>query len=125
VSEDPTDVPSWTPGRAPDDAPVWDQDEADGLVGLYVLVGVTSLKADGETVVSQAQYHGRIISADSKAGFMVEREGKCKGHPMGLPPLLGVFKPAKPGNYTLRSTGEIVKDPDLLASWTVIERATS
>jgi hypothetical protein len=94
VSEDPTDVPPWTPSKAPDDAPVWDQDEVDGLVGLYVLVGVTSPKADSETVISRAQYHGRIISADSKADFIVECEGKHKGHPMGLPPLLGVLERA-------------------------------
>jgi hypothetical protein len=111
--------------RDPDDPPVWDQDEADGLVGLYVLVGITNLRADGETVISQAQYHGRIVSADSGAGFIVECEGNRKGHRSGLPPHLSVFKLANPGTYTLRSTGEIVKDPDLLASWTVIERATS
>jgi hypothetical protein len=113
------------PTKHPDHPPLWDQEEADGLVGLYVLVGVASLKADGKTVVSQAQYHGRVVSADSTAGFKVECEGKRKGHTMGLPPLFSVFEPASPGTYTLRSTAETVKDPDLLASGTVIVRATS
>jgi hypothetical protein len=113
------------PSGAPDDPPVWDQDEADRLVGRYVLVGITSLKADGETVISQAQYHGRIVSADRRIGFKVECEGKWKGHSTGLPPHISVFQSAKPGKYTFRETGEIVEDPDLLATWTVIERATS
>ena len=88
-----------------------------------MLVGITSLKADGETVMSQGQYHGRIISADPKAGFKVECEGKWKGHITGLPPHISVFERAKPGTYTLRSTGETVEDPDLVASWTVVEPA--
>jgi hypothetical protein len=111
------------PPAASDDRPEWDHDDADGLVGLYVLVGITHLK--GDAVVSQSQYHGRIISADPKAGFKIDCEGKWKGYPMGLPPDLRVFQSAKPGEYRLRSAGETVQDPDLLATWTVNERAKS
>jgi hypothetical protein len=29
------------------------------------------------------------------------------------------FQPAPPGEYRLKSTGEIVVDPDLLSTWTI------
>ena len=99
--------------------PAWDQEEADWLVGKYVLVGVTYLESDGETVKSQGQYHGRIVSADRTAGIAIECEGKWAGKTMCLPPILEAFHPADPGDYRLRSTGEVVKDPEILATWSV------
>ena len=102
-----------------DGPPIWDQDEADWLVGKYTLVGVTYLAPDGETVTSQAQYHGKIVSADSKSGFKIECEGEWAGKTLGLPPLLGAFQLASPGEYKLRSTGETVKDPEVLATWSI------
>jgi hypothetical protein len=119
VSKSPPDYSSWKPSERSDDLPAWDQDEADGLVGLYVLVGITHLNVSGETVISQTQYHGRIVDADPKAGFKVECEGEWKDHLMGLPPDINVFTAAKPGQYRLRSTEEIVENPDLLAAWSV------
>jgi hypothetical protein len=105
--------------------PPWNQDEADALVGKYVLVGITWLAADGETVKNQGQYHGRIVSADASNGFQIECEGAFAGKTMGLPPDLRAFGPADPGEYRLRSTGEVVQDPDLLASWSVKEPLNS
>jgi hypothetical protein len=105
----------------PSDPPKWDQEEADGLIGQYVLVGMTYLKPDGKTVKSRGEYHGRIVSADREAGIKVRCEGKWEGHVMGLPPILDIFRPAKPGNYELYSTGEVVSDVDYLTTWSVIE----
>ena len=36
-----------------------------------------------------------------------------------LPPVPEAFEPAEPGEYRLRSTGEIVTNPDFVAIWTV------
>ncbi|MBN7463153.1 hypothetical protein I3U64_23750, partial [Mycobacteroides abscessus subsp. abscessus] len=36
-----------------------------------------------------------------------------------LPPAPESFSPAAPGEYRLRSTGEVITDPDYLATWTV------
>jgi hypothetical protein len=36
---------------------------------------------------------------------------------MILPPSLAAFELAKPGRYTLKSTGEVIDDPDVLVSW--------
>jgi hypothetical protein len=38
-----------------------------------------------------------------------------------LPPDLRGWKPAPPGEYRLKSTGEVVVDPDYLAAWTVVQ----
>jgi len=38
-----------------------------------------------------------------------------------LPPDLRSLKPAPAGEYRLRATGEIVRDPDYLATWVVVD----
>jgi hypothetical protein len=130
MSSEPSDKPPWMPpleGDAPsrDAEPEWDQDDADGLVGQYALIGVTYLASDGETVESEVQYHGRIVSADRNSGIKIECEGKCAGQTFNLPPHTQVFQAADPGTYELRSTGETVENPDVLATWSVTARATS
>lgn len=122
ASDPPAQRPPWMPPvDEPQGPPAWDQDEADFLVGKYALVGVTYLASDGQTVTSQGQYHGRIVSAEEKVGIKIECEGKWAGQTMGLPPDLRAFQLAGPGEYKLRSTGEVVKNPDVLATWSVTE----
>ena len=36
-----------------------------------------------------------------------------------LPPDLRNYEPAAPGEYRLRSTGEVVADPDFISNWTI------
>jgi hypothetical protein len=38
-----------------------------------------------------------------------------------LPPTTKPFLDAKPGDYTLKSTGEIIRNPDVTVSWTITE----
>lgn len=38
-----------------------------------------------------------------------------------LPPTLEPFAKAEPGDYTMRETGEVVSNPDLLCTWTITE----
>jgi hypothetical protein len=123
ASDEPSERPPWMPpvDEPPDGPPEWDQDEADWLVGKYALVGVTRMRADESSLVSQAQYHGKIISADGKNGIEIEYQGKRAGERMKLPPHLPAFRPADKGEYRLRSTGEVVADPDVIASWTITE----
>ncbi|CCD83953.1 conserved protein of unknown function [Bradyrhizobium sp. ORS 285] len=105
--------------------PDWDQEEADGFVGQLVLVGITYVEPDGETVTSQVQAWGRIVSATPE-GISITCEGKTwEGQTMTLPPDLQAFQPASPGCHTLGSTGETVTDPDLTTRWTVTEAAKS
>jgi hypothetical protein len=112
------------PPEDQDGLPKWDQEEADGLVGLLLLVGVTYLAADGETVTSKLQYYGRIVQAD-ETGIKIACEGSRAGQTMTLPPDLRGMQAAKPGQYRLRSTGEVVENPDLTAAWSITDRPKS
>jgi hypothetical protein len=97
------------------DRPRFDRDLANLLVGKHVLVGMTYLHHDG-TLDRQEQVHGFVTRADEQS-VVIERWGG--GDETTLPPDTRPFQPAPPGEYRLRSTGEVVVDPDYLASWTV------
>ena len=101
--------------------PSWDDQRARSFVGKYVVVGLTYEKPDG-SAERQEQVHGKISAADAHKGFCVILEGVKKGQVYRLPPDLRPFKDAAPGEYRLRSTGEVVVDPDLLATWIVTDR---
>ncbi len=115
-------MPSFDEAKGP---PKWDQSEADWLIGKVAIVGVTNLASDGTTVKSQAQYHGKIVRADCNAGIVIECEGVWSGKTMTLPPMTGAFHPADSGEYRLRSTGEIIKDPDVLTTRSITEPVKS
>jgi hypothetical protein len=126
ASDESSARPPWMPSAdEPDGPPKWDQDDADWLVGKYALVGLTYLAADGETVTGQEQYHGRIVAADRDNGLKIECEGAWAGKTLGLPPVPSSFQLANPGEYRLRATGETVKDPDVLATWSITEASRS
>ena len=101
-----------------DDRPAWDEGGAEALVGQTVLIGITYV--DGaDKAVRQEQLHGLIVSADPAKGFEIELEGKRAGEIYWLPPHISAFNPARPGEYRLRTTGEVVTNPDLLSTWTI------
>ena len=89
-------------------------DELAHLLGRRVLVGVTPVDDDGEQI-DQFQTHGVVSSADAR-GVVLNR-GDMPA--FGLPPGPELFEPADPGQYSLRSTGEVVEDPDYLVSLSV------
>jgi hypothetical protein len=109
-------------GAAGGERPPWDEAVAKELVGRYLLIGITRLDAAG-TQIQQVQIHGYVQSYDKMSGIKVHLEGKRKGETYMLPPDTQAFQRAKPGKYTLRSTGEIVVDPDFTTSWTIQEPA--
>lgn len=85
------------------------------LLGKSVLVGITRVDHSGETV-SQEQFHGRVESFDDG---LVHIRVAGSGKDFTLPPDASAFVRAHPGHYHLRSTGEVVVDPDFTSSWTV------
>ena len=99
-----------------DDRPAWHDDQAAELIGLTVLIGVTRVGPEGDL---QEQMFGVVRSADSVKGFEVELMGSRLGEAYWLPPDLSNFFAAPPGEYRLRSTGEVVSDPDFTCSWTL------
>jgi hypothetical protein len=104
-----------------DGRPEWNEDRASALVGKYALIGLTFVDQD-ENVISQVQRHGRILEADASRGIavrLVAHGQHWDGEMYRLPPDLSAFVDAPPGEYRLRSTGEVVVDPDVTASWTI------
>jgi hypothetical protein len=88
---------------------------AEEILGKTVLVGLTYVTAGGR-VTEQTQLHGVVDFADEERGIGIRQ---ASGEVFTLPPAFESFEPADPGEYTLRSTGEVVTDPDLLCSWTI------
>lgn len=100
------------------DRPAWSSNEADRMIGKMVLLGITRLDAAG-VVASQEQLHGEIVECDERRGIRIELHGVRMGEDYWLPPQTDCFRPAAPGIYRLRSTGEEVENPDLLSNWTI------
>lgn len=88
-------------------------DDVDQYIGKHLLAGITYLD-HGENVIQQVQVHGTITRIDERGIFFVQPDGE----EFSLPPDLSSLRPAPPGSYRLRSTGEVVENPDLLSSWT-------
>ena len=86
------------------------------LLGKVILVGITYYTHD-KRLIEQKQYHGTVIHADEK-GIVIR---KANGEEEKLPPDLRSTKPAPPGEYRERSTGEIVVNPDFFTTWNVVE----
>jgi len=96
--------------------PVWDEVFAAELVGSLVLVGITHEDPAGPR---QEQFHGVVEAADPERGITLRLRGSRDGDLYYLPPDLRSFAPAAPGSYRLRSTGEVLIDPDFTTSWTI------
>jgi len=87
-----------------------DRPQPTDYVGKSLLFGIAWFSAD-EELLDQAEYVGEIVGVDESAIHVVTSSGK----EIGLPPQLGALQKAEPGEYTLRSTLEIVRDPDYVA----------
>ena len=83
------------------------------MIGKTVLVGVTYIDSS-ESVVDELQFAGVVLSVDP---LVTIHRGDLE--PFTLPPERAAFDVAPPGEYRLRSTVEIVVDPDFVTSWTV------
>lgn len=97
--------------------PDFDQDTADILVGKRVLIGITYTTRE-DTVLRQEQIHG-IVKAATRESVMVALQGSHEGEIREMPPNFESLEPARPGDYRLRSTGEVVANPDYLWTWTM------
>ena len=84
------------------------------LIGKTLLVGITYLDSDGR-VDRQIQFAGIVVAVEPLV--TIER-GTEK--PFTLPPAVdNFFEVGTPATYHLRSTGEVVVDPDFVTTWEV------
>ena len=85
------------------------------LLGTDVLVGVTMVDHAGK-VKERRQFHGQVVQASPADGVtLVDSDGE--EHWLPFDP--AAYEPAEPGEYELRSTGQIVVDPTWLTKWIV------
>ena len=95
--------------------PDFDPEFAADLIGCTLLVGVTYFGADGE-LVRREQFWGVVESCDPATGIFLKQGG---GDVRWLPPLTVAIEAADPGEYRLKETGEVVVDPDFIATFSV------
>ena len=79
------------------------------------IVGVTMVDHAGK-VKERRQFHGQVVQASAADGVtLVDSDGG--EHWLPFDP--AAYEPAEPGEYELRSTGQIVVDPTWLTKWIV------
>lgn len=90
-------------------------EDARNVIGKRVLVGVTYCTMDSE-IASLEQFHGVVDRVSRSQGLVLRLPA---GDERIIPPDLSRLEPAAPGEYRLKTTGEIVVDPDFTVMWTV------
>ena len=63
----------------------------------------------------QKQNWGEIVAVNENTVHIK----KMNGEEFSIPNDLSAIEPAEPGEYKLRSTGEVVKNPDYLSTWII------
>jgi hypothetical protein len=86
------------------------------FLGKSLLVGITRCDMSGNPV-SQEQFHGTIKRISRQEGLVLLLAGTDTER--SLPPEVSLLETANPGEYRLRTTGEVVMNPDFTATWSV------
>lgn len=101
----------------------WNSSLAETLPGRILLVGLAYFRADSNVPFEQEQLFGRVISADEKAGIVLSLQGSRDGESFTLPPDTRSFQKASAGEYRLRSTGEVIVDPDFTVTFSIYQNS--
>ena len=94
---------------------LFNDDQVAVLLGSHLLAGLTYLRPDGG-IASRLEFHGTVESVREDA-VAVRRADT--GKIFTLPPAAEAYEPAPPGEYRLKTTGEVVVDPDFTCVMTV------
>lgn len=90
--------------------------QSEAYIGKHLLIGITYLDHKG-TFIEQKQFHGIIVRINENEGIVIKLHNSELEYK--LPPDLNSLQVAPKGEYRLRTTGEIVTDPDYMTTWTV------
>jgi len=90
----------------------------DALLGKVLLVGIRYFTEDDEFISSE-QFFGIVTEADEEKICIKQEDGSIRS----IPPELRFIQRAEPGEYTLKSTKQVVKDPDFLITWNVTKQS--
>lgn len=96
--------------------PYFDDDEAKAIIGKRVLAGVSRRNRDDE-VTGLEPFHGEVVRATREEGILLRWNDA--GEVRWIPPDLSRLAPASPGHYKRKGTGEVLVEPDFLATSTV------
>lgn len=99
-------------------AVLWDESIASKLMGKLMLIGLTYQDSENRPL-RQEQFFGRVISVGRTVGIGLLLEGSRTGEHFDLPPDTRSIQQASPGAYRLRSTGEVVTDPDYTVTYLI------
>lgn len=91
------------------------------LIGKVILIGVTYTDAR-DNVRCRKQWWGIVEQASMSEGIRVQLSGSSETS--AFPPDLRAVRRAAPGEYRLKESGEIVTNPDFLATWICVEPDT-
>ena len=83
------------------------------LIGRTLLVGIEYFDSDGRAD-RQIQFAGIVVAMEPRVTIEHGTE-----EPFTLPAATEAFYVATPGTYHLRSTGDVVVDPDFVTTWAV------
>ena len=87
---------------------------ANRFLGKTLLVGITYYDHQ-QKEIEKKQFWGAITSITPRKGIEITNPNTKTS--FYLPPDLTAIYPAKKGEYRLRSTGEVIVDPDFLTTW--------
>jgi hypothetical protein len=96
--------------------PDFDQDRASSMIGKTLLVGLTYMGSENE-VARMEQFHGEVERASADAGVVLRLSGS--GREFVLPPDLSHIEAAPPGEYRLKTSGELVANPNFLCTYVI------
>ena len=88
------------------------------LIGKVILIGITYTDAR-ENILCRKQWWGTVEKAAAGEGIRVNLGDSSET--AVFPPDLRAVTRAAPGAYHLKGSGEIVNDPDFLATWICVE----
>lgn len=96
----------------------FDNDRAATMIGKHLIIGLTIHDAL-DNVVDRVQLHGNIVRVNEKEGVVVQL--LPSGVEYAMPAVFSAYEEAPPGDYHFQSTGEVITNPDLMATWVVYE----
>ena len=95
--------------------PLFNVEESQALIGKKVLVGRTYRDPNGQQT-ERRHYYGIVTHVTERGIFL---KNPTSGEMLDMPPDLRGYKSAPPGEYTVKDTGEVVVDPDLIGEFIV------
>lgn len=89
--------------------------EISSLIDKVILIGITVLDKNDE-LITQIQVYGPVIRVSAE-GIVIKRN--VTSAEFAIPPDFEHVIEAEKGEYRLRSSGEVVVNPDYISSWTL------